>query len=123
MSPEHEHIDYAGRRFHAVANTSHGEVDRGTIFSYHQRDDIVWATYEGGNVRFGTLVATSTPDGRLDMRYSHVNVNGVLRTGACETTPEVLPDGRLRLHERWRWTDGSGQNGTSTLEELHAHFT
>ncbi len=123
MNPEDERIDYAGRRFHAVANTSHGEVDQSTIFSYHQRDDIVWATYEGGDVRFGTLVATATSDGRLDMRYSHVNADGALRTGTCETTPEVLPDGRLRLHERWRWADGSGPSGTSTLEELRDHFT
>ena len=36
--------------------------------------------------------------------------------GACLTTPEPLPDGRLRLTERWRRLDGS--TGVSHLEEV-----
>ena len=78
----------------------------------------MWATYEGGEVRFGTLIATSSPDGRLDMRYSHVNSHGDLATGVCVSIPEVLPDGRLRLHEEWRWTSGDLSSGKSMIEEL-----
>ena len=116
-------IDYDGRQFRVVANSAAGEVSEATTFDYRQRGDIVWATYAGGGIAFGTLVATVDEDGRLDMRYSHVNDLGVLMTGVCETTPELLPDGRLRLHERWRWTsaDASGSDGSegqSTLEEV-----
>lgn len=111
-------IDYDGRRFRAIENSVSGEVGGETMFEYHQRGSVVWATYHGGAVAFGTLVATADEDGRLDMRYSHVNDLGVLMTGVCATTPEVLPDGRLRLHERWRWTSGDGASGTSTLEEI-----
>jgi hypothetical protein len=111
-------IDYEGRRFRAVENSASGEVGHATIFEYHQRGDVVWATYHGGEIVFGTLVATADAEGRLDVRYSHVNDLGVLMTGVCETTPEVLPNGRLRLHERWRWTSGDGSSGTSVLEEI-----
>jgi len=38
-------------------------------------------------------------------------------TGVCRTTPEQLPDGRLRLHETWHWTSGDGSAGSSVLEE------
>ena len=33
------------------------------------------------------------------MRYHQVNDRGELMTGVCRSTPEVLPDGRIRLHE------------------------
>jgi hypothetical protein len=32
---------------------------------------------------------------------------------------EVLPDDRVRLHERWRWTSGDCSSGQSVVEELH----
>ena len=70
-----------------------------------------------GRLAGGTLVATVDAEGRLDMRYSHVNEAGELKTGACVSTPERLPDGRLRLHERWRWTSGPGE-GQSVVEEV-----
>ena len=109
-------VDYDGRRFRGVSNTADGEVSGATVFAYRQRGDVVWATYAGGGVRQGTLVATVDADGTLDVRYAHVNDAGALRTGTCVSTPERLADGRLRLHERWRWTDGG--EGTSVVEEI-----
>ncbi|MEM8559026.1 MAG: n-acetylglutamate synthase [Bacteroidota bacterium] len=114
MSP----ISYDGRQFRAVSNAPNSEVSDATRFAYRQRGDVVWATYEGGGVRFGTLVASVDEDGCLDMRYAHVNTNGDLMTGTCRSTSEVLPDGRLRLHEHWQWTSGDGSAGTSVVEEI-----
>ena len=110
--------NYDGRHFRTVANTANGDVGSETVFEYHQEGDAVWATYRGGGVTLGTLVATVADDGRLDMRYAHVNDAGALMTGVCTSTPEVLPDGRLRLHEAWQWTSGDTSSGTSMLEEL-----
>lgn len=112
-------IDYDGRHFRSVSNSANGEVDAETRFTYHQQGDLVWATYTGGAIRFGTLVAIADARGRLDMRYSHVNADGELMTGVCTSEPELLPDGRLRLHERWRWTSGDYSEGTSIVEEIH----
>lgn len=111
-------INYDNRIFIARENSASGEVNSDTRFYYHQQGDIVWATYAGGGVAFGTLVAAVDASGRLDMRYSHVNARGELMTGVCRTTPEVLPDGRLRLHERWRWTCGDESAGESVVEEV-----
>ncbi len=111
-------VDYDGRRFRSVENSETGEVGPETVFGYRQDGDVVSATYEGGDVRFGTLVATADNEGNLDARYGHVNVSGELMTGECRSTPEVLPDGRLRLHEEWRWTSGDGSSGRSVVEEI-----
>ena len=37
---------------------------------------------------------------------------------SCRSVPEVLADGRLRLHETWSWTEGGEGAGTSTVEEM-----
>ncbi len=111
-------IDYDGRRFRLVENSGTGEVGPGTVFGYRQDGDVVSATYEGGGVRFGALVATADDGGNLDVRYGHVNASGGLMTGECRSTPEVLTDGRLRLHEEWRWTSGDRSSGRSVVEEI-----
>lgn len=111
-------INYDNRIFAPQANSANGEANSGTLFHYRQRGDIVWAAYAGGGVEFGTLVATVDVRGHLDMRYSHVNTRGELMTGVCQTTPEVLPDCRLRLYERWRWTCGDESVGESVIEEV-----
>lgn len=111
-------INYDGRIFRTISNSISGEAGEDTIFKYHQVDDIVMATYSGGTIRFGTLIATVSPDGTLDMRYSHVNKDGHLATGTCSSQPELLPDGHLRLHETWQWTSGDLSQGTSIIEEI-----
>jgi len=113
-------LTYEGRRFAAVRNTSGGDVSHDTTFEYHQRGHIVWATYSGGAIEFGTLIATVLPGDELDMRYQHVNRAGQMMTGTCRSVPETLPDGRLRLHETWQWTCGDGARGRSIVEEIPA---
>lgn len=112
------YFNYDNRRFAGVSNSETGEVSSETIFQYHQENDIVWATYSGGSIRFGTLIATVNANGCLDMRYQHVNQQGELCTGKCVSTPEILPDGRYRLHESWQWTSGNCSAGSSVVEEL-----
>ena len=111
-------LDYDGRVFRSVANSDGGDVGEDTTFHYHQRGHVVWATYAGGSVVFGTLLAKADAVGNLDMRYQHVSVGGSFKSGRCQSRPESLPDGRLRLHERWQWTDGAEGQGVSVVEEV-----
>ena len=101
-----------------MVNAPNGDVNEATVFDYYQEDDLVWASYSGGSVRFGTLVAKVDSEGQLDMRYNHVSETGDLKTGMCVSVPEVLPDGRIRLHETWQWTCEDFSSGTSIVEEI-----
>ena len=109
---------YDGKKFCSVANSATGDVSSETSFIYHQSGELVWASYEGGSVRFGTLVAKADADGRLDACYQHLTVDGELKTGECQSVPEQLDDGRLRLRETWQWTCGSRASGSSIVEEV-----
>lgn len=111
-------IDYHNRVFRSIDGASTGDVSADTRFHYRQDGDVVWGTYSGGGVKFGTLTAIVLPDGRLDMRYSQVSRAGALKTGRCVSLPEILPDGRVRLNERWEWTEGGVGSGESVVEEL-----
>ncbi len=111
-------INYDGRVFSSVGNSETGEVSAETVFQYHQSNDLVWAEYNGGAIVFGSLLAKVDKDGVLDMRYQHLNRQGNLMTGVCRSTPEILPDGRIRLFEKWQWTSGDFSEGESVIEEI-----
>lgn len=115
---------YDNKILTSLSNTPNGEVGSDTTFHYHQEGNIVWAEYSGGSVVRGTLIATvregAEVEGTLDMRYQHVNKEGGLMTGRCISVPEVLEDGRLRLHETWEWTSGDRSRGESVVEEVRS---
>ena len=110
-------VSFDNRLFVSAINIPTGDCDAETRFFYRQKGPRVWATYQGGRVQFGGLVAVGDLQGRLDMRYHHVDTDGSLRTGICLGTPELLPDGRVRLHEEWQRTSDS-VSGRSIMEEV-----
>ena len=111
-------LNYNNKRFRSVANSATGEVGSETVFHYRQTGNIVTAEYSGGEIVIGHLIAICDSDGGLDMRYHHVNLRGELMTGVCRSTPEILADDRIRLHEKWQWTSGDLSTGDSILEEI-----
>ena len=111
-------INYDNRKFRLMDNSGTGEVSGDTVFQYHQADAIVWAEYSGGEIARGHLIALCDDQGNLDMSYHHVNLRDEIMSGRCRSTPEILPGGRIRLHEKWQWTSGDLAWGESVLEEL-----
>lgn len=111
-------INYHQKTFKSISNTDNGEVGDQTIFYYQQQDNVVWAEYGGGAIVKGFLVAKIIENDVLDMRYEHINSAGEIMTGKCFSTPEILPDGRIRLYEKWQWTSGDLSSGESIIEEI-----
>ncbi len=109
--------------FRPVANTPNGEVGGDTRFYYRQDGDLVSAEYRGGGVVEGRLLAKVLIDGRLDMRYARVNHEGGFMPGRCVSTPDVLPDGRLKLKEEWQWLTGDPSRGYLEVEETRSAST
>ena len=101
-------LTFAGRRFAPAGGG-------GTVATWSQDGDLVWAEVTGPELPVGRLVGSVRPDGVLDVAYCFVTPAGPV-AGECESTPEVLDDGRIRLTERWRRVDGS--SGVSYAEEI-----
>ncbi|MEM9329351.1 MAG: n-acetylglutamate synthase [Bacteroidota bacterium] len=111
-------IDYNGKRFRPVSSSDNGETSAETIFHYRQDQRILTAAYSGGEVVSGHLIGVVDEDGNIDMRYHQVNKKGELMTGRCQSTPELMPNGKIRLLESWEWTSGDRSKGSSILEEI-----
>ncbi|MDI3321566.1 hypothetical protein [Pinibacter soli] len=111
-------INYDNKTFRSIENTENGEVSGETTFHYRQKGNIVTATYSGGGIIEGHLIALISENGDLSMRYHHVNAQNVLMTGVCRSIPEILSNGKIRLHELWQWTSGDESTGRSIVEEI-----
>lgn len=74
--------------------------------------------YSGGKIIKGHLIGLVDAQGNIDMSYHQVNAEGKLMTGICNSKPEILENGKIRLHEKWQWTTGDNSKGNSILEEI-----
>ncbi|MEG0666741.1 n-acetylglutamate synthase [Gordonibacter sp.] len=92
-------------------------MDARTSFRYRQRGTVVWAEYDGGDIAQGHLLGTVDARGGLRFHYHHLNAQGEMRAGVCESTPCLLPDGRLRMEESWQWLTDDCSAGHSVIEE------
>jgi hypothetical protein len=89
-----------------------------TEFRYRQDGNLLSATYSGGAIRMGQILGVVNQDGSLRFHYQHLTEQDELRSGVCVSTPERLPDGRIRLHESWEWLSGDKSTGSSIVEEF-----
>lgn len=110
-------MNYNNKIFRPVSNTDNGETSGDTVFHYRQTGTILTAAYSGGKILQGHLIGLVDAAGNIDMRYHQVNDKGELMTGMCRSTPELLSNGKIRLHEIWEWTSGDCSKGQSIIEE------
>ncbi len=110
-------INYNDKIFRPITNTENGETSNETVFHYKQIGNILTSEYSGGKIINGHLIGLVDESGNIDMRYHQVNDNGELMTGICKSTPKILENGKIRLHESWEWTSGDNSKGQSIIEE------
>lgn len=111
-------MNYHNKIFKPVTNSGNGETSEATRFHYQQEGNILTSEYQGGKIKKGHLIGLVDENGNIDMRYHQVNFEGELMTGRCSSRPEVMENGKIRLHENWEWTSGDGSRGNSILEEV-----
>ncbi len=111
-------INYNNKTFIPVENSENGETSEDTIFKYRQSGKILTSEYSGGHIQKGHLIGLVDENGNIEMRYHQVNDKGELMTGICFSKPEILANGKIRLHETWEWTSGDKSKGNSILEEI-----
>ena len=103
------------RFFTVVDNSATGEVSDKTIFSYHQKGNVIWAEYSGGSIVKGFLLGTMDDNHTLHFDYRHINKSGDSKSGSCVSSPK-MENGKLRFYEKWKWA--GGEEGTSVIEEV-----
>lgn len=110
-------INYNNKSFRPISNSENGETSNETIFHYKQTGSILSSEYSGGKIKYGHLIGLVDTNGTIEMRYHHVNDKDELMTGICVSKPEILANGKIRLHESWEWTSGDQSKGESIIDE------
>lgn len=102
-------MNLAGQTFRAVANSQHGTMNTDTRMTF-QRDDAqaVTATYAGGNISLGHVVARHTGERTLEMLYQCLTGAGELRAG--HALARFAGD---RMFLEWQWLTGDRAHGES----------
>lgn len=111
-------INYNNKTFRPIQNSENGETTEETIFEYKQKGNILTSEYWGGQIKKGHLIGLVDEKGHIQMRYHQVNEKDELMTGNCYSKPEILENGKIRLHETWEWTSGDKSKGQSIIEEI-----
>lgn len=110
-------INYNDKIFRPVSNSENGETSNETLFHYKQIGNRLNAEYSGGKIKYGHLIGIVDENGNIEMRYHQINDKDELMTGICHSIPEILQNGKIRLHENWKWTSGDKSKGASIIEE------
>ena len=110
-----EEFSLEDKFFTAIENSESGEVSGDTVFSYHQKGNAIWAEYSGGSIVKGFLLGTMDENHNLHFTYQHINANGEIKSGSCNSRPQA-ENGKLRFYESWKWDNG--EEGTSIIEEI-----
>ncbi|MCK5127330.1 MAG: n-acetylglutamate synthase [candidate division Zixibacteria bacterium] len=117
---ESRNFNYDGRIFKGIENYDDGDLVADTRFYYHQTGTTVWGLIKGNGIRIGTLIAAVEDNGSLVMTWQYLSSNNEFVSGTCFSKPEILPDGRYRLHEEWNVHGPDGITGKSVIEEISA---
>ena len=111
-------INYNNKTFRPIQNTANGETSSETLFIYKQEGNIISSEYRGGKIIYGHLIGLVNKDGSIEICYHQINIKKEIMTGKCFSKPEILPNGKIRLHETWQWTSGDFSIGNSMIEEI-----
>lgn len=110
-------ICYDGKFFVPQENAENGEVDGNTLFEYHQKGNMIWADYAGGEIMKGHLIGTAAETGELDFYYQHMNTKKQVLVGICHSVPHMGRDGKIKLYETWQWLNDDKSKGKSIICE------
>lgn len=111
-------MNYHNKKFKPIQTSDNSETSEATIFEYNQTGNILTSAYSGGKIKTGHLIGLVDQCGKIEICYHQVNLKGELMTGTCVSEPEIMSNGKIRLHETWEWTSGDYSKGNSILEEI-----
>lgn len=86
-------INLDSKKFGLLANSENGEVSTETIFYYEQKGDLVTAEYQGGNIKYGKIIARQNENNDLEMLYQCLTSEGELKAGSAEAKVSINENG------------------------------
>ncbi len=109
--------NFNNKTFKLLANSSKGKATDETVFHYQQQDDRVTATYSGGSIVIGTIIARLSGD-RLHMLYQCLTTDQELMAGKATAEIRLNEQAKIHLKLHWQWLEDKERNGISEYVEI-----
>jgi hypothetical protein len=103
-------------KMNVIETAGNGVVNELTIFEFSQNDNIVFATYSGGQILKGYLVGTINQN-KLLFSYCQLQTNGRMDNGQSECDI-LIENGKIKLIEHFTWVSKNGETGINIFQEL-----
>ena len=107
------------RRFVTVGNP-HGVIGADTVFHYRVDGPMISATYQGGRVHAGHVIARATGADTIETLYHSLTTDGELLSGWSRGRVGTDAAGRTTLAFEWGWLSGAEGGGESHYVEQGA---
>lgn len=89
-----------------------------TKFHYQQHNDLITATYSGGQIREGQVVGRQTSPNEIELLFQCVTLANELKAGQSKGKIAEDADGKLLLSFEWHWLNGDQSGGMSYYKEV-----
>lgn len=109
-------VNFNNKIFYLKNNSSNGTSNNDTTFHYQQNENIVTATFSGGSVLQGNIIALHKGN-YLEMIYQMVTTTDELKSGKAIAKISIDENGKIQLNLNWVWLTESENKGTSTYIE------
>jgi len=106
------------KQFKLLHNSNNGEVSEDTIFNFSQKDHLITASYSGGSIIYGNIVATPLSANQLKLFYHCMTKEGVVKAGKAIAEITKTKENLLHLQLNWQWLEGNQKEGTSSYLEV-----
>jgi len=103
-------------KMNVIETAGNGVVNELTIFEFSQNDNIVSATYSGGQILKGYLVGTLNQN-KLVFSYCQLQTNGRMDNGQSECDI-LIENNKIKLIEHFTWVSKNGEMGINIFQEL-----
>lgn len=106
------------KRFRPVSNSKKGEVNEATSFDYTEYNGIIRATYQGGTIQSGHILAQWQNENRMSMLYHCLTKDNELKAGKAMAVLRKDADGLIEMDLTWEWLGNNGEKGQSKYKEI-----
>lgn len=109
---------YGGRLFRPSGEDGPPFICPEIIYDFKQKGAVLTIRYSGGKVTIGQALGFLDKKGIMITRFQHLTHDDDFISGTSLIKPEILSNGKIKLHDNWSLFDPMNSRGTSHLDEV-----
>lgn len=105
------------RKFIATKNSA-GLSSAQTVFQYFQDGQVITGNYQGGEIKFGSLIGKQIAPNKIELRFQCITQGDALLSGQSVGILGENEEGLLTIDFEWNWLGDAASGSTSHYIEI-----